>query len=74
MGKRCKRANRAHTRELWESATREQFELIKREVWESVTREQLELKQRGVRKRPNRGEVWESVTIEQIELMKERCE
>jgi hypothetical protein len=29
VGKRYERANRAHKREVWESATREQLELIK---------------------------------------------
>ena len=43
MGKRNNRAIRAHKREVWESATREQLEFKKREVWESDTREQLEL-------------------------------
>jgi hypothetical protein len=69
VGKRYKRAIRAHKRELWESATKEQLELIKKrcgkaiqggEVWESDTRKQLELKKK----------VWESATRERIE---ERC-
>jgi hypothetical protein len=41
VGKRYKRAVRAHKREVWDSATREQLELIK-DVGESVTREQIE--------------------------------
>jgi hypothetical protein len=55
--KRYNGAVRAHEREVWESATREQLDLIeescgkalqeskrahKREVWESATREQIE--------------------------------
>ena len=64
MGKRYKRAIRAHKREVWESATKEQLELIKErcgkalqggEVWESDTRKQLELKKKGVGKRHKRA-------------------
>jgi hypothetical protein len=49
VGKRYKGANRAHTREVCESATREQIELIKEE---SATREQLELKNERCEKAP----------------------